>query len=150
MSPGHQKFRHKLPEERAAITHKFNIAGHEGYLTVGLYEDGRPGEMFITMSKHGSMVSGLLDSIAVSVSVGLQYNVPLEVFVSLFKHRRFDPAGITNNPDEDLREATSVVDYIFRWMEKKFLDAPVESDNPSGLLTPGSSSEITEAMDPTK
>lgn len=145
----HEKFRHKLPNDRTGVTHKFDVAGHEGYLTVNCYADGRPGEMFLTMSKHGAFVSGIIDCFAVAVSVALQYNVPLDVLVRLFKHRRFEPSGITSNPA--IPEAKSIVDYIFRWMEHQYLTVPVDSDDPGGaLLAPGASSEITEAADPTK
>ena len=111
--------RRRLPDERPSITHKFSIAGHEGYITVGMYEDGQPGEIFIVMSKEGSVVSGLMDSFATSVSMGLQYGVPLKVLVDKFSHTRFEPSGITNNPQ--IRFAKSVVDYIFRWLAAKFL-----------------------------
>lgn len=108
----------RLPDERQAITHKFSIAGHEGYLIVGLYPNGRPGEMFIAMAKEGSVVSGLMDSFATAVSIMLQYGVPLEVLTSKFSHMRFEPSGVTSNPDIPI--AKSVMDYIFRWMELKF------------------------------
>ena len=111
--------RKRLPDERQALTHKFSIANHEGYITVGLYEDGVPGELFITMSKEGSVISGLMDSFATSISVGLQYGVPLKTFVNRFIHTRFEPAGFTHNPN--IRIAKSIVDYIFRWLALKFL-----------------------------
>ena len=111
--------RRRLPDERPSITHKFSIAGHEGYITVGMYEDGRPGEIFIVMSKEGSVVSGLMDSFATSISLGLQYGVPLEVMIDKFSHTRFEPSGITNN--QRIRFAKSVTDYIFRWLADKFL-----------------------------
>ena len=111
--------RHKLADERRAVTHKFSIAGHEGYLTVGLYEDGQPGEIFITMAKEGSTVSGLMDSFATAVSLALQYGVPLKVLCDKFSHTRFEPSGWTNNPD--IRYAKSIMDYIFRWLALKFL-----------------------------
>ncbi|MBM4778049.1 MAG: vitamin B12-dependent ribonucleotide reductase [Archangiaceae bacterium] len=111
--------RHRLPDERRAITHKFSIAGHEGYLTVGMYEDGQPGELFITMAKEGSTVSGLMDSFATAISLALQYGVPLQVLADKFSHTRFEPAGFTNNPD--LPIAKSITDYIFRWLSLKFL-----------------------------
>jgi ribonucleoside-diphosphate reductase alpha chain len=114
-----QPFRRKLPDERRAITHKFSVGGHEGYLTVGLYADGLPGEIFITMAKEGSTVSGLMDSFATAVSLALQYGVPLKVLCDKFSHTRFEPSGWTNNPD--IRYAKSVMDYIFRWMALKFL-----------------------------
>ena len=111
--------RRHLPDERQSITHKFSIAGHEGYITVGMFEDGSPGELFITMSKEGSTISGLMDSLATSVSIALQYGVPLKVLVDKFSHARYEPSGFTNNPDIPI--AKSVSDYIFRWLGKKFL-----------------------------
>jgi ribonucleoside-diphosphate reductase alpha chain len=111
--------RRRLSDERNAITHKFSIAGHEGYLTVGLYEDGTPGEIFITMAKEGSVVSGLVDSVATLTSISLQYGVPLEVLCNKFIHTRFEPSGFTNNPQIPM--AKSILDYIFRWMQMKFV-----------------------------
>jgi len=111
--------RHKLPDERQAITHKFDIAGHEGYITVGLYEDGLPGELFIVMAKEGSTISGFADAFAQAISYALQYGVPLQDLVDKFSHVRFEPSGMTRNPD--VRFAKSIVDYIFRWMAAKFL-----------------------------
>jgi len=111
--------RRKLPDERQSITHKFSVGGHEGYITVGLYPDGKPGEIFITMSKEGSVVSGLMDSFATAISLALQYGVPLETLVNKFAHMRFEPSGVTNNPQ--IRFAKSIMDYIFRWLALKFL-----------------------------
>ena len=111
--------RRRLPDERQAITHKFSIAGHEGYITVGLYEDGMPGEVFITMSKEGSTISGLMDSMATSVSLALQYGVPVSVLVDKFTHTRYEPSGFTGN--KDIPIAKSITDYIFRWVALKFL-----------------------------
>lgn len=111
--------RRKLADERASITHKFSIAGHEGYITVGMYEDGTPGEIFLTMSKEGSTISGLMDSFATAISLALQYGVPLQTLVDKFSHARFEPAGYTNNPE--IRIAKSITDYIFRWLSSKFL-----------------------------
>src|SRR6202795_2665012 len=111
--------RHKLQEERASITHKFSIGGHEGYITVGLYPDGEPGELFITMAKEGSTVSGLMDSFALAVSIALQHGVPLKLFCEKFAHTRFEPSGWTNNPD--IGFAKSIMDYIFRWLQLRFL-----------------------------
>ena len=111
--------RRRLPDERHAITHKFDIGGHEGYITVGLFEDGTPGEIFLVMAKEGSTISGFADAFAQAVSYALQYGVPLQVLVDKFSHVRFEPAGITKNPD--VRVAKSIVDYIFRWMATKFL-----------------------------
>ncbi len=111
--------RRRLSDERKAITHKFSVGNHEGYITVGMYDDGTPGEIFITMSKEGSVLSGLLDSFSAAISVGLQYGVPLQVLVNKFVHMRFEPSGYTSNPN--IRIAKSIVDYIFRWMAMKFL-----------------------------
>lgn len=111
--------RRRLSDERQAITHKFSIAGHEGYFTVGLYEDGQPGEIFITMSKEGSTISGLMDAFATSISMALQYGVPLRVLIDKFSHMRFEPSGFTNN--KDIPMAKSILDYIFRWLSKKFV-----------------------------
>jgi ribonucleoside-diphosphate reductase alpha chain len=111
--------RRKLPDERQAITHKFDISGHEGYITVGLYEDGMPGEVFLVMAKEGSTISGFADAFAQSISYALQYGVPLQDLVDKFSHVRFEPSGMTRNPD--VRFAKSIVDYIFRWMAAKFL-----------------------------
>jgi len=111
--------RRRLPDERHAITHKFTIAGHDGYLTVGMYEDGKPGEIFLVMAKEGSVVSGLMDSFATAVSLALQYGVPLNVLVDKFSHVRFEPSGFTNNPEIPI--AKSIIDYIFRYLGAKFL-----------------------------
>ncbi len=111
--------RRKLPDERQSVTHKFSIGGHEGYITVGLYEDGTPGEVFISMAKEGSTISGLMDSFATSISYALQYGVPLKFFVDKFSHVRFEPSGWTGNPQ--VPYAKSIMDYIFRWMGTKFL-----------------------------
>ncbi|MCS6777742.1 MAG: vitamin B12-dependent ribonucleotide reductase [Chloroherpetonaceae bacterium] len=121
--------RRKLPDERQAITHKFSIAGHEGYITVGMYEDGTPGEIFLTMSKEGSTISGLMDSFATAISLALQYGVPLQTLVDKFAHTRFEPSGYTNNPD--VRYAKSIMDYIFRWLGAKFLNRIPENNQPS-------------------
>src|SRR5579872_2302462 len=111
--------RHKLQEERASITHKFNIGGHEGYVTVGLYPNGDPGELFVKMAKEGSTVSGLMDSLALAVSLALQHGVPLKVFCEKFAHTRFEPSGWSGNPE--IGYAKSIMDYIFRWMQMRFL-----------------------------
>ena len=113
--------RRKLPDERHAITHKFQIAGHEGYITVGMYEDGTPGEIFLVMAKEGSTISGLMDAFATSISMALQYGVPLEALVEKFSHVRFEPSGFTKNPE--IPYAKSITDYIFRWLASKFLSA---------------------------
>ncbi len=117
--------RRRLLDERQAITHKFTVAGHEGYITAGLYEDGTPGEIFVTMAKEGSVISGLMDSFSTSISLALQYGVPLKVLTDKFAHQRFEPSGITNHPQ--IRFAKSIIDYIFRWLALKFLPA---SDKP--------------------
>jgi len=111
--------RRRLPDERHALTHKFDIAGHEGYITVGLFEDGQPGEIFLVMAKEGSTISGFADAFAQAISYALQYGVPLQDLVDKFSHVRFEPSGMTRNPD--VRFAKSIVDYIFRWMASKFL-----------------------------
>ena len=111
--------RHRLPSERAAVTHRFDISGHEGYITVGLYPDGQPGEIFLKMAKEGSTVSGLMDSFATTVSVALQYGVPLRDLVNKFAHVRFEPSGFTGN--QEIPIAKSIVDYIFRWLGSRFL-----------------------------
>ena len=113
--------RRKLPDERHAITHKYSIAGHEGYITVGMYEDGKPGEIFLVMAKEGSTISGLMDAFATSISMALQYGVPLEALVEKFSHVRFEPSGFTKNPE--IPYAKSITDYIFRWLASKFLSA---------------------------
>jgi ribonucleoside-diphosphate reductase alpha chain len=113
--------RRKLPDERRAITHKFSIAGHEGYITVGMYEDGKPGEIFLVMAKEGSTISGLMDAFATSISMALQYGVPLEALVEKFSHVRFEPSGFTKN--SEIPYAKSITDYIFRWLASKFLSA---------------------------
>lgn len=111
--------RERLPDTRQSLTHKFNIGGHKGYITVGLFPDGRPGELFVTMAKEGSTIGGLMDTIGTSVSIGLQYGVPIEVFVRKFEHNRFEPSGFTKNPDIPM--AKSVVDYLFRWLGMQFI-----------------------------
>jgi len=118
--------RHKLPDERRSITHKFDIAGHEGYIIAGMYEDGQPGEIFITMSKEGSTISGLMDSFATAISIALQYGVPLKGLVDKFSHMRFEPSGFTKNPDIPM--AKSIMDYIFRWLASKFLDGEAQQE----------------------
>ncbi len=111
--------RHRLPDERLSITHKFKVGGHEGYLTVGLYKNGMPGELFITMAKEGSTVSGLMDSFACAISIALQHGVPLKLLCEKFAHTRFEPSGWSNNPD--IGYAKSIMDYIFRWLQLRFL-----------------------------
>jgi len=121
--------RHRLPAERTAITHKFDIAGHEGYITVGMYPDGQPGEIFLKMAKEGSTVSGLMDTLATTISVSLQYGVPLRDLVNKFAHVRFEPSGFTGN--QEIPIAKSIVDYIFRWLGSRFLT--VEEQQNLGL-----------------
>jgi len=131
--------RERLPDTRRSVTHKFNVNGHEGYITVGLYDDGRPGELFITMAKEGSTIGGLMDSFGTAVSMSLQYGVPLEVLVNKFSHTRFEPMGYTTNPD--IRIAKSLVDYIFRWLGLSFITGYREAT--LGLPTNGSKSEAS-------
>jgi len=116
--------RRKLPDERQAFTHKFSIAGHEGYLTVGMYEEGEPGEIFLKMAKEGSTISGLMDTIATMTSIALQYGVPLKALVDKFSHTRFEPSGFTNNPEIPI--AKSVTDYVFRYIGNRFIEGEAE------------------------
>ncbi len=134
-------FRRKLPDERSSITHKFSISGHEGYLTVGLYADGTPGEIFIRMSKEGSTLSGIMDALALSMSLNLQYGVPLEVIVSKFTHARFEPSGMTGN--RDIPMVKSIIDYIGRWLALKFLPKEVAKKYHNGDLVDRAYSEGT-------
>ncbi len=122
--------RRKLPDERESITHKFSIGGHEGYITVGKYEDGTPGEIFITMAKEGSTISGLMDSFATMTSLALQHGVPLQLLVDKFTHTRFEPSGFTKNPEIPM--AKSIMDYIFKWLAIKFL--PRENQAEAGVV----------------
>ena len=125
--------RRMLPSERQAVTHKFDITGHEGYITVGLYEDGTPGEIFLVMAKEGSTISGFADAFAQAVSYALQYGVPLRVLVDKFTNQRFEPSGTTKNPQ--VRFAKSIVDYVFRWLGAKFLTT--EQQHSAGINAPG-------------
>lgn len=120
--------RRRLPDTRRSLTHKFNVAGHEGYLTVGLYDDGTPGEVFITMAKEGSTIGGLMDSLGTAISVALQYGVPVDSLVRKFTHQRFEPAGMTHNPD--IPFAKSLVDYIFRWLGMEFIPGYRDANAP--------------------
>ncbi len=122
--------RRKLPDERRAITHKFSINEHEGYLTVGLYEDGQPGEIFLVMAKEGSTISGLMDAFATGISLALQHGVPLQTLVDKFSHTRFEPSGFTKNPEIPI--AKSITDYIFRWLASKFLNR--EEKHAAGVI----------------
>jgi ribonucleoside-diphosphate reductase alpha chain len=113
--------RQRLPDERASTTHKFSVGGSEGYITVGMYEDGRPGEVFIKMSKEGSTLSGVMDGLALTLSIGLQYGVPLKVLVDKLINTRFEPSGFTENPQ--IRIASSLLDYVGRWLGGKFISS---------------------------
>jgi ribonucleoside-diphosphate reductase alpha chain len=124
--------RRRLPEDRVEVGRKFRVGDYEGYIHVGLYEDGTPGDIFVDIAKEGTTLAGLMNSFMISVSLGLQYGVPLEVYVSKFAHMRFEPSGMTN--DADIRVAKSIVDYIFRWMGKRFLS--VEHQEEVGILSP--------------
>jgi ribonucleoside-diphosphate reductase alpha chain len=141
-----QPLRRRLPETRTAITHKFDIAGHEGYLTVGLFEDGQPGELFITMAKEGSTIGGLMDSIGTLTSMSLQYGVPLEALVKKFAHQRFEPSGFTKNPE--IRNASSIIDYVFRWMALQFIPGYREASGSKQpeLAMPGLLEEIKKKV----
>jgi len=121
--------RNRMPETRVSLTHKFDIAGHEGYLTVGLYENGQPGEIFIQMSKEGSTIGGLMDTVATLTSIALQYGVPLESLLKKFAYQRFEPSGFTKNPD--IRNATSITDYVFRWLGCQFIKGYKEATSPN-------------------
>ena len=127
-APANQPRRERLPHTRRSLTHKFDIQGHEGYINVGFYPDGRPGELFITMAKEGSTIGGLMDVLGTAISIGLQYGVPLEVFVNKFAHSRFEPAGFTKNPDIPI--AKSIADYIFRWLGMEFIPGYREANAP--------------------
>src|SRR5712691_5692351 len=113
--------RRKLPDERKSITHKFSVGGHEGYIIVGMYEEGAPGEIFIKMAKEGSTLSGFMDGLALSISIGLQYGVPLKALVDKLTNTRFEPSGFTENPS--IRYSSSVLDYVARWLGGKFLSS---------------------------
>jgi ribonucleoside-diphosphate reductase alpha chain len=121
--------RHRMPDTRMSLTHRFEIAGHEGYITVGLYEDGQPGELFITMSKEGSTIGGLMDTVGTLTSIALQYGVPLESLVKKFAYQRFEPSGFTKNPD--IRNATSITDYVFRYLACQFIKGYKEATSPN-------------------
>src|SRR6184192_2714204 len=124
-----QPVRHRMPDTRNSMTHRFEIAGHEGYITVGLYENEQPGELFITMSKEGSTIGGLMDTVGTLTSIALQYGVPLESLVKKFAYQRFEPSGFTKNPD--IRNATSITDYVFRWLACQFIKGYKEATSPS-------------------
>ncbi|HTX75994.1 MAG TPA: vitamin B12-dependent ribonucleotide reductase, partial [Terracidiphilus sp.] len=147
--------RHRLPEERASLTHKFGIAGHEGYITVGLYPNGQPGEIFIRMAKEGSTVAGLMDSFATAISLALQHGVPLRVLCEKFAHSRFEPSGWTGN--EQIGYAKSIMDYIFRWLQLRFLSgtqlslfaglAGAAASSPASTAVPGEATSPAETGD---
>jgi ribonucleoside-diphosphate reductase alpha chain len=134
--------RHRLPDTRQALTHKFDVAGHEGYITVGLFEDGSPGELFITMAKEGSTIGGLMDTIGTLVSLALQYGVPLETLAKKFAHQRFEPSGFTKNPDIPI--AKSITDYLFRWLGMQFISGYREANAPHVSQTELPLKEVAE------
>ena len=131
MSIGALPQRRRVPEDRMEVGRKFKVGEYEGYIHVGLFDDGTPGDIFVDIAKEGTTLAGLMNSFMISVSLGLQYGVPLEVYVSKFSHMRFEPSGMTN--DADIRVAKSIVDYIFRWMGKKFLSTDQQEE--AGILT---------------
>jgi len=134
--------RHRLPDTRVALNHKFDIAGHEGYITVGLFENGQPGELFIQMAKEGSTIGGLMDTVATLTSISLQYGVPLESLVKKFAFQRFEPSGFTKNPD--IRNASSITDYVFRWLGCQFIKGYKEATAPSRTQPELPMKEISE------
>jgi len=136
--------RRKLPDVRDAKTHKFSIVGHDGYLTVGVYEDGQPGEVFLKMAKEGSTISGLMDTVAIMTSIALQYGVPLKALVDKFSHTRFEPSGFTQNPE--IPFAKSVMDYVFRWLGLTFLNSEKAAVQPQQELALGSNGSEEETM----
>jgi ribonucleoside-diphosphate reductase alpha chain len=133
--------RRRLPEDRTEVGRKFRVGDYEGYIHVGLFEDGTPGDIFVDIAKEGTTLAGLMNSFMISVSLGLQYGVPLEVYVSKFSHMRFEPSGPTNDPD--IRVAKSLVDYIFRWMGKKFLTTDQQEE--LGILSPEVRARLAQA-----
>jgi len=137
-----QPIRHRMPDTRMSLTHRFEIAGHEGYITVGLYEDGQPGELFITMSKEGSTIGGLMDTVGTLTSIALQYGVPLESLVKKFAYQRFEPSGFTKNPD--IRNATSITDYVFRYLGCQFIKGYKEATSPNRAQSEFPLKEIAE------
>ena len=141
LAPVAQPKRRRLPDDRVEVGRKFKVGEYEGYIHVGLFEDGTPGDIFVDIAKEGTTLAGLMNSFMISVSLGLQYGVPLEVYVSKFSHMRFEPSGLTN--DEDIRVAKSIVDYIFRWMGKKFLTADQQEE--AGILTPEVKARLAQA-----
>jgi ribonucleoside-diphosphate reductase alpha chain len=139
--------RRKLPDERKSITHKFSVGGHEGYIIVGMYEEGTPGEIFIKMAKEGSTLSGFMDGLALSISIGLQYGVPLKALVDKLTNTRFEPSGFTENPS--IRYSSSVLDYIARWLGGKFLSSeylkPSAASSDQDMIRPAISSSAVNA-----
>jgi ribonucleoside-diphosphate reductase alpha chain len=142
-SPVQRQERRRLPDDRTEIGRKFQVGEYEGYIHVGLYDDGTPGDIFVDIAKEGTTLAGLMNSFMISVSLGLQYGVPLEIYVSKFAHMRFEPSGLTN--DQDIRVAKSIVDYIFRWLGKKFLDADRQQE--LGILSPEVRQRLAQAQD---
>src|ERR671922_214755 len=140
MPPVPLKERRRLPDDREEIGRKFRVGEYEGYIHVGLYEDGSPGDIFVDIAKEGTTLAGLMNSFMISVSLGLQYGVPLEVYVSKFAHMRFEPSGQTNDPD--IRVAKSIVDYVFRWMGKKFLSTDQQEE--IGIMSPEVKARLAE------
>ncbi len=132
-SEAEEPLRKRLPDTRMAINHKFDVAGHEGYMTIGLFNDGKPGELFVTMAKEGSTIGGLMDTIGALTSMALQYGVPLESLVKKFAFQRFEPSGFTKNPD--IRNASSIIDYVFRWMGNQFIEGYRDAHSPQGTQT---------------
>jgi ribonucleoside-diphosphate reductase alpha chain len=132
--------RRRLPEDRVEVGRKFRVGDYEGYIHVGLYEDGTPGDIFVDIAKDGTTMAGLMNSLMIAVSMGLQYGVPPEVYVSKLSHMRFEPSGLTN--DTDIRNAKSIVDYIFRWFGKKFLTP--EQQEEAGILSPEVKARLAE------
>ena len=139
--PEPKEERKRLPLDRNEIGRKFQVGEYEGYIHVGLYDDGTPGDIFVDIAKEGTTLAGLMNSFMISVSLGLQYGVPLEVYVSKFAHMRFEPSGMTN--DADIRVAKSIVDYIFRWLGKKFLD--VDKQQELGIMSPEVKARLAQA-----
>ena len=139
--------RRKLPDERKSVTHKFSVGGHEGYIIVGMYEEGAPGEIFIKMAKEGSTLSGFMDGLALSISIGLQYGVPLKALVDKLTNTRFEPSGFTKNPS--IRYSSSVLDYISRWLGSNFLSSdylkPRTVSSDQDMIRPAISSRAVSA-----
>jgi ribonucleoside-diphosphate reductase alpha chain len=133
--------RRRLPDDRVEVGRKFRVGDYEGYIHVGLFEDGTPGDIFVDIAKEGTTLAGLMNSFMISVSLGLQYGVPLEVYVSKFAHMRFEPSGTTN--DADIRVAKSIVDYVFRWMGKRFLDTDKQAE--LGIMSPEVKARLAQA-----